>query len=495
MNGTSTTRWLLTRLAACMLTLLVLGAQCSSPGGPPGTDVASEPIGPGGGSVTSADGQLTLTVPPGALSTTETITIRALGAADLGPEFGGAGTAFDLQSAYELGPDGLEFAVPATVAVVSEQSAAGEDGALELAPEVLLTSDGGTAAPLEAMALEIDADGDVTVTGEIRHFTQLARYASGARVYIRGVALAQPVDLPFTAEVLVFQGQGEVLDAATYEDLSLPPVAITSHGRGVPVEIPDADSGLGTTFEGSFEYVCEASGRGIFWPEVALFYSVEVVNRPGLEWLTGGLRESFKKDVACRGSSHTITVDLGGDGTGRVTSDWPGIDCPPDCDETYPDLTRVTLTAEADPGSVFTGWDLCGTTPTCTLEADEDKRVTAFFSSEDGEAAIPLGVKDSPVPQPEAPFPLGPFGNFGPRSAGTAAASAAAVGAAGEPVAGRLEAAGIRRLHRSLPRRVRGRGRVRRRRPRHRRGPAGGVRVRQRSVLRSRGCQRGSSRT
>ena len=52
----------------------------------------------------------------------------------------------------------------------------------------------------------------------------------------------------------------------------------------------------------------------------------------------------------------TLRIDPGGSGSGRVSSDLPGIDCPSDCSEEY-DFTRVvTLTPEPDPGSSFVGW-------------------------------------------------------------------------------------------------------------------------------------------
>ena len=52
-----------------------------------------------------------------------------------------------------------------------------------------------------------------------------------------------------------------------------------------------------------------------------------------------------------------LTVTLAGTGSGSVTSDPAGIDCPSGaCTAAYPIPTRVDLTAVADAGSVFTGW-------------------------------------------------------------------------------------------------------------------------------------------
>ncbi len=59
-----------------------------------------------------------------------------------------------------------------------------------------------------------------------------------------------------------------------------------------------------------------------------------------------------------------LTVVLAGDGSGRVTSEPAGIDCPGSCSAGYPIPTRVLLAAEPDAGSVFTGWS---GDPVCSL--------------------------------------------------------------------------------------------------------------------------------
>lgn len=51
-----------------------------------------------------------------------------------------------------------------------------------------------------------------------------------------------------------------------------------------------------------------------------------------------------------------LRVDKKGFGSGTVTSNPSGIDCGLDCEQTYPTNTQVTLTAIAEPGSVFIGW-------------------------------------------------------------------------------------------------------------------------------------------
>ena len=49
-------------------------------------------------------------------------------------------------------------------------------------------------------------------------------------------------------------------------------------------------------------------------------------------------------------------MTLAGDGSGSVSSDPAGIDCPGDCSQAYLEGTLVTLTADARQGSTFGGW-------------------------------------------------------------------------------------------------------------------------------------------
>lgn len=70
-------------------------------------------------------------------------------------------------------------------------------------------------------------------------------------------------------------------------------------------------------------------------------------------------------------ATSTLTVQVSGSGTGRVTSSPTGIDCPGDCVQTYPVTTSVALTATPMAGSLFTGWTgACSSTGTCQLDMD-----------------------------------------------------------------------------------------------------------------------------
>ena len=81
------------------------------------------------------------------------------------------------------------------------------------------------------------------------------------------------------------------------------------------------------------------------------------------------------------GPSHLLTVGTDGDGTGKITSNPAGIDCGSDCTQAFDTGTVVTLTAQADPGSVFGGWTGggCSGTESCTVSTILDVTVTATF--------------------------------------------------------------------------------------------------------------------
>jgi uncharacterized repeat protein (TIGR02543 family) len=79
---------------------------------------------------------------------------------------------------------------------------------------------------------------------------------------------------------------------------------------------------------------------------------------------------------------------------GSVLITPPGSTCAASqvCTQRYAWHTNVTLTAQAPPGYVFTGWSgaCSGTTPTCTVTMDADQTVTAVFSIQ---PTVGLGVE------------------------------------------------------------------------------------------------------
>ena len=79
----------------------------ATPVGVPNADPSSQLIDSKGGSLSTSDGRFTLTIPPGAVSAPTNFTIQPL----TNQAYGGIG------SAYDLGPEGISLAAPATCVV------------------------------------------------------------------------------------------------------------------------------------------------------------------------------------------------------------------------------------------------------------------------------------------------------------------------------------------------------------------------------------------
>jgi hypothetical protein len=90
----------------------------------------------------------------------------------------------------------------------------------------------------------------------------------------------------------------------------------------------------------------------------------------------------FSAPFAVPGASFFLTVSKAGSGTGLVTSSPAGIHCGSTCENPFANGSVVTLTASADPGSVFAGWSGsgCTGTGTCVLTMSQARSVTATFA-------------------------------------------------------------------------------------------------------------------
>ncbi|GEM_PF-2844568 len=96
-------------------------------------------------------------------------------------------------------------------------------------------------------------------------------------------------------------------------------------------------------------------------------------------------------------TSSTLQVNKSGSGSGTVTSSPSGINCGPDCSETYPPNTLVYLTAAADASSRFAGWS---GDPDCTdgqVTMNSSKSCTALFEATATPTSTPTPTA-TPVP-------------------------------------------------------------------------------------------------
>ena len=81
------------------------------------------------------------------------------------------------------------------------------------------------------------------------------------------------------------------------------------------------------------------------------------------------------------GQSYALKLTLPGTGTGSVTSSPAGINCPSTCSVNYVSGTIVTLTAKANPGSIFFGWGgACTGKGTCSVTMNTAMSVKAKFT-------------------------------------------------------------------------------------------------------------------
>ena len=113
----------------------------------------------------------------------------------------------------------------------------------------------------------------------------------------------------------------------------------------------------------------------------------------------GGSIASWSLDITFAGSGspqQTLTVLPVGQGSGTVTSEPPGINCPPDCTEQAPIWTRFILTAHPAAGSSFRGWyGACSGTGQCGVTVQSSNTtVAAWFDP---------GTSPPPPPPPPPP--------------------------------------------------------------------------------------------
>lgn len=150
----------------------LLFVSCATTNPFPGKQIPiSKEIGPDGGTITSSDGNLTLTFPAGALSQSEMITLEKIDPESLGPEFDEIRPYFTIEAAYELSPDGLTFNEPVHTTMHSNQEAPERDGTIELEAEIPFTSSGGVLKVLENPGIVRNVDGSVTTHGDLRSFS------------------------------------------------------------------------------------------------------------------------------------------------------------------------------------------------------------------------------------------------------------------------------------------------------------------------------------
>lgn len=101
---------------------------------------------------------------------------------------------------------------------------------------------------------------------------------------------------------------------------------------------------------------------------------------------------TFAQGGTSAGPQNQLQVSVTGSGT--VTSNPAGINCPSTCSSSFNTGTAVTLTAAPASGNSFTGWGgACSGTGTCTVTLTGNQQVTASFASaQSGPAQVSVTV-------------------------------------------------------------------------------------------------------
>jgi hypothetical protein len=258
-------------------------------------------IGPAGGSITSADGRLTLTFPAGALAAPATITVEAITAAAVDTAFKVLGA--ELGSAYRLGPAGLAFASPVATQYRMPQDPPADDEDYEIAIDLPYTEDGAAVAPLDSLAVTADADSAFfSVHGELRHFSTIVFARRPFTLTIKGV--------PFISSV------GQAVTVGSFVDIDWPDARLVDvMGSDILSQSFEPTRVVFTfTVESQFAsshetYLCTQRDVARYRP----FYMVMVrVKVSAAEFMTQTVRFFPRRDLICEaGKSATLSQPVG----------------------------------------------------------------------------------------------------------------------------------------------------------------------------------------
>ena len=260
----------------CIVSLACILTGCSGDGSSNAVLISGQE----GGTLTSDDGKLTITIPSEALDEDTEISVASVPIEDLPQELldlAGEYSGVDPEdSAYSLQPDGLEFSQPITITF--EQSglefSEDEDGIGILAPILLAQGNDGAPELLDNLQVDISLENEtISLSGEINHFSYVVRTKSYLKAKMDQIEPKfQEVGNRFYVNYALFNTAD---DTFFYTDISatlntsgpLNIYSITSGSTTTSVRFssalpPKSQSGL------SNYLVCNNTGTASYWLEI-----------------------------------------------------------------------------------------------------------------------------------------------------------------------------------------------------------------------------------
>jgi hypothetical protein len=223
--------------------------------------IISALIGPEGGEITSKDGRLTLTFPPGALTEETSITIRRLNKDELSPEF----QENDTETAYELSPDGLEFEQPVAVSNIVDQEPIQDDETISASIALIFNISGDEFELVDRLVTLIDADANVIkVRGEIDHFSEQVVILGGVTVALEGFPSKIPPNTPFSPKATVVNGNSDnvTITKAEFSEVTLLRLKDLTGPNQFEMTQSNADAGPAEPYELNLMYECLLGEEG-----------------------------------------------------------------------------------------------------------------------------------------------------------------------------------------------------------------------------------------
>ena len=357
----------------------------SDAGGPV---VVDKVIGPGGGTVVSGDGNLTLEFPSGALEKEETIRIETLKPDNAPKPF----SKLELAASYELKPDGLAFEKPVEAIYDFGREGFDEAGRVELTMSLMLT-DGDNGEPLLVTEprkfVGLDSN-TVHMSGKLEHFSTLflENIAHGSQKYTShagktSVQIAQVpksmyarTRLPVTAHAFIDTDGGSLdsIDSVSYVDASKSPLEKTPP---LEVDLPKTSTDARRSIDhhrSRLVYECPKPGDGLFRAHVYV---------KGAKFRGGALFMRKTETGYAFGGSRKLECEIAED-LDRVDSDGDGIqnshdNCPNTKNSSQADADDDgdgnKCDSDADGDGVENGKDNCKLSPNPDQKnADGDDR-------------------------------------------------------------------------------------------------------------------------